>query len=91
MSTATPPAALQLCPNPTPHRAETPQDHPTSFPAPGSKAAGGTTPSGAAELLVSTLLCGLQPLSAPSYLCQEGEEQMEPRVGTWQQDVAATR
>lgn len=52
MSTATPPAALQLCPNPTPHRAETPQDHPTSFPAPGSKAAGGTTPPGAAELRV---------------------------------------
>lgn len=40
---------------------------------------------------MSTLLCGLQLLSAPSYLRQEGEEQMEPRVGTWQQDVAATR
>lgn len=43
------------------------------------------------QSFVSTLLCGLQPLSAPSYLRQEGEEQMEPRVGTWQQDVAATR
>lgn len=90
-STATPPATLHLCPNPILYGAETLQDHLMSFPAPGSGAAGRNAPPGAAELLVPTLLCGLQPLSAPSYLRQEGEEQTEPRAGTWQQDTAAAR